>query len=168
MMVRHWALGALLLCPGPALAADSPAAASTVAGWIERIVLPDLGMVFDAKLDTGADISSINATVLERAKQSGSAFVRIELTDDTGTVKQFDAPYLKTVRVKRSGAEVEKRFVVSLKVCIAGEVIAGEFTLADRGNLKEQVLIGRNMLAGRILVDSGRTRLASDRCALPQ
>jgi hypothetical protein len=168
MTVCHWAFGAILLVSGPALAADSPAAAAKVAGWIERIVLPDQSLMFDAKLDTGADISSINATVLERAKQAGSAFVRIELTDDSGTVRQFDAPYVRTVRVKRSGTEVEKRFVVSLKLCIAGEVIEGEFTLADRGNLKEQILIGRNLLSGRILVDSGRTRLASDQCALPQ
>lgn len=139
-------------------------AAPIVAGWIERISFPDKGLLFEAKLDTGADTSSINGRNIERFRKDGRSFVRFEIVDDTGKTVQVEEAVVRRVRVKRAGGNDDSRAVVRLKVCVGGKIADADFTVADRVDLDFQVLIGRNMLAGRILVDSGRQRIVSDRC----
>lgn len=137
-----------------------------VAGWIERISLTDRALLFDAKLDTGADSSSLNARDIERFRRGGRPFVRFMLTDDSGTTVRLEAPVIRIVRIKRAGAESDRRVVVRLNVCVGGFVTESDFTIADRRNLDVQVLIGRGLLAGRLIVDPGRERIVSDRCDL--
>jgi len=142
------------------------AAEPVIAGWIERITLPEKSLVFDAKLDTGADTSSLNGRDIERFRRGGRPFARFALTDDGGRSVRLEAPVVRVVRIKRAGAVGHRRAVVRLKVCVAGLIADSDFTLADRGDLTYQVLIGRNVLAGRILVDSARERIVSDRCGI--
>jgi len=153
-----------LLAAAPVHAPDARAAEPVIAGWIERISLTEKSLVFDAKLDTGADSSSLNGRDIERFRRGGRPFARFALTDDSGRSVRLDAPVVRMVRIRRAGADSDRRAVVRLKVCVAGVIANGDFTLADRGDLAYQVLIGRNVLAGRILVDSGRERIVSDRC----
>ena len=147
--------------------AQSRLTAPITAGWIERISLPDNALVFEAKLDTGADSSSLNGRNVERFRKAGQSCVRFDLVDDAGKNTRIEAPVVRAVRVKRSGTVGDSRAVVRIKVCVGGDTIDGEFTVANRGELNYQVLIGRNVLAGRILVDAGRQRIVSDRCKLP-
>lgn len=165
------ALMSLMLIAGqpaalPAMAGSSP----LVAGWVERITFPDKGVSFEAKLDTGADTSSVNGRNVERFRRGGVSFVRFDLSDDAGRGVRVEAPVLRRVRIKRAGEDDDTvRAVIQLSVCVGGVVTDGEFTVADRADLKYQVLIGRNVLAGRILVDSSRTRILSGDCpAVPR
>lgn len=135
-----------------------------VAGWIERISFPDRGLLFEAKLDTGADSSSINGRNLEQFRKDNRSYVRFDLIDDTGKTVQIEGPLVRTVRIRRAGGKLDKRAVVRLKVCVGGKVANADFTIANREDLNYQVLIGRNMMSGRILVDSGRQRIVSDKC----
>lgn len=145
-------------------ASGARASEPVVAGWIERVSLTEESLVFDAKLDTGADSSSLNGRDIVRFRRGGRPFARFELTDDGGRTVRLEAPVVRVVRIKRAGADSHRRVAVRLKVCVAGLSTKGDFTLADRDDLAYQVLIGRNVLAGRILVDSGRERIVSDRC----
>lgn len=144
--------------------AQAPTSSSIVAGWIERINLPDHAMVFEAKLDTGADNSSVNGRNIERFRREGLSYIRFALFDDSGKFVPIEAPVVRTVKVKRSGLDGDSRPVIRLKVCVGGLIFESDFTVADRADLSYQVLIGRNVLAGRILVDSGRERIVSDKC----
>ena len=143
------------------------AAAPVVAGWIERISFPDQGLLFEAKLDTGADSSSLNGRNVKMFRKAGRSFVTFDIVDDTGKTAHVEEPVVRRVRVKRAGGENDSRAVVRLKVCVGGKVAEADFTIADRVDLNYQVLIGRNMMAGRILVDSGRQRIVSDLCQPP-
>lgn len=156
------------LAASAATAQPTATAQPVVAGWIERITLPEKGLVFEAKLDTGADSSSLNGHKIERFRRAGGSFVRFEMSDDTGKSIAVEAPVVRRVRIKRSGSDDDSRAVVRLKVCVGGMIAEGDFTVADRGELSYQVLIGRNLLAGRILVDSSQQRVVSDRCPLPR
>ena len=48
----------------------------------------------------------------------------------------------------------EKRYVVHFDIKMGEELIDTEFTLNDRSKFEYQVLIGRNILNGRFIVDS--------------
>jgi hypothetical protein len=135
-----------------------------VAGWIERISFPDQKLLFEAKLDSGADSSSINGRNVEMFHKAGRSFVKFDVVDDAGTNVHLEVPLVRQARIRRAGGKLDHRAVVRLKVCVGGKVADVDFTIANRVDLNYQVLIGRNMMAGRILVDSGRQRIVSDRC----
>jgi len=120
--------------------------------------------LFEAKLDSGADTSSINARNIERFRKGGRSFVRFDIVDDTGKTVVIERAVVRRVRVRRAGGNDDSRVVVRFKVCVGGSAAESEFTVADRDDLEYQVLIGRTFMAGRILVDSGRQRIVSDRC----
>lgn len=143
---------------------DALRAEPVVAGWIERVSLPDQNLTFEAKLDTGADTSSVNARNVRIDPGRGRPRVRFELTDDAGRTVPVEVPLVRQVRIRRAGAPTESRPVVQLRVCVAGQTVDTEFTVADRGGLSTQMLIGRSLMAGRLLIDPARERVASDRC----
>lgn len=152
------ALALSLALPG------SPRAEPVVAGWIERVSLPEHNLTFEAKLDTGADTSSVNARNIRIDPGRGRPRVRFDLTDDAGRTVLVETALVRQVRIRRAGAPTESRPVVQLRVCVAGQTVDTEFTVADRGGLNTQMLIGRSLMAGRLLIDPARERIVSDRC----
>ena len=68
-----------------------------------------------------------------------------------------EMPLEREAKIKRKGSQVQIRPVVKLGVCLAGVYEEVEFTLTDRSNFEYPVLIGRNFLAGKFLVDSSRS-----------
>lgn len=153
-----------LLLAAPSHARDSALPSPLVAGWTERVTLTDMGLGYEAKLDTGADTSSINAQNISRFTREGRPLVRFDLVDDAGKATAVEAPLARETSIKRAGKPSEKRAVVRLAVCVAGHSTEAEFTVADRSGFDYQVLIGRSLMAGRLIVDPGRQRLASDKC----
>lgn len=148
---------------------DDPgaAAAPIVAGYLERMTLTKHRLTFEAKLDSGADTSSLNAEGIEQTRKSGRAMARFTLVDDTGRRAVVEAPVVRTARIRRAGTGPVERPVVVLDVCIAGVSGKAEFTLTDRSGMSAQVLIGRRFMARRILIDPSRRHLGSGRCGRP-
>lgn len=146
---------------------DRPAA-PTVAGWVERVTLPGLGLALDAKLDTGAETSSIDGRAIEAFRRGATRMVRFDVVDGDGRTRRLEAAVVRRARIKRAGDEPDRRPVIALAVCVAGATIEAEFTVADRADLAYRLLIGRNVLAGRVLVDSAARHIASDRCLSPR
>lgn len=134
------------------------------AGWIENVIMTSDGLQFKAKLDTGADTSSINAQNIRQIIKDGKASVRFTLKDDKGKEIRIVRPISRMVKIRsRSNASLI-RVVVKLKICVGGLVVNSEFNLTDRGRFRYQVLLGRSLLAHRIVVRSGPKGLVSDRC----
>jgi len=63
---------------------------------------------------------------------------------------------VRTASIKRHGAEDMKRPVVKLKIMLGNIEMERQFTLADRSKYTFPVLIGRNVLSGKYLVDVNR------------
>ncbi len=145
-------------------AAMAEGAEPALLGWIELVSLPEQGLRFSAKLDTGADTSSINGRNIEVTRRGSQYRVGFDLTDDDGKRIRIERPLAREARIKRAGSETSRRLVVRLDVCLAGRWLEGEFTIADRGRLEHQVLIGRNLMAGRIIVDPARRELGAPHC----
>jgi hypothetical protein len=136
----------------------------TVAGYIETVTFPDYGIAIEAKLDTGADSSSVGVTNLDRFKREGKIWYRFTLTGDDGKSVTIEQQTNRTARIMRAEVGDTRRPIVRLKVCLAGEVAETDFTLTDRSEQRTLLLIGRRFLASRILVDSGRTHVFPQQC----
>lgn len=140
------------------LGVATPVAATQkrIIGWIEpvTVLINDTVLTFAAKIDTGADYSSIDAESLETFTRNGETWVSFELEDDNGNLKLLELPLHKKTRVKRKGSSSERRYVVMLDMCLGGIRRTTRFSLVDRHNYKYRLLIGRDFLRGRFVIDA--------------
>ena len=116
-------------------------------GRAEFVVFPELSNKrVSAKVDTGADSSSIHASRLHEDETGLSANI-------LGSKLHFVPSHYTTTRVENSFGHRETRYKVKLAVKIKGRVIRGTFTLSNRRGKTYQVLLGRRLLAGKFIVD---------------
>jgi len=122
-------------------------------GQTAEIILPEITWApLIARVDTGAKTSSIWVSQVTEVKMG------LEVVFFGKGVPHYDQ---KTVIFKDYGDTVvmssngisEPRFKVKLSCKIAGRVVRAWFTLADRSSLTYPVLLGRNILRGKFIVD---------------
>lgn len=137
-----------------ALVAPLQADNKEVLGYLEEIRLMELGWVMEAKLDTGATTSSLDAREIEPFEKDDEDWVRFKVVDrDTGTTSWLERPVARTVGIKRHGGKSQTRYVVDLTFCIGNLKIKEEVSLTNREGFNSPVLVGRNHMAGRVIVD---------------
>jgi hypothetical protein len=124
-----------------------------IIGKAEEVALPELGLeVVCARVDTGAKTSAIWVSkVAETDKGLEVVFFGKKTREYTGKKIVFPT-YSETVVASSNGA-VERRYKVRLLVVVAGRRIRAWFTLADRSAQVYPILIGRNVLRGKFIVD---------------
>jgi len=132
-----------------------------VAGWREWVGLPELGLdAVKAKLDTGARSSSLHADDVTIVDRDGVPFARFSVRPwqrtSSGAV-WGELPLLDERTVRSSTGHVETRPVVLGSVAIVGLLVPAEITLTNRDSMGFRMLIGREALRGRLLVNSGRS-----------
>ena len=133
------------------------------AGWIEKAMLYPQKLVFHAKLDTGAQTSSMHAEDLEYITRDGEEWVRTTITSHDIETAIIEAPVVREVKIKRHFGGRQTRPVILLDLCIGDVRKKEEVNLVDRTGMNYPVLIGRNFLSGSLLVDSSSTyRLTPD------
>ncbi len=124
-----------------------------VIGRAEPISFPEIGLDgLPARIDTGAKTSAIwvsSAKVVDGKLQV--VFLGKEHPAFSGQVYIFDE--YASVIVASSNGQSEKRFKVRLLTKLAGKNIRATFTLADRSSQVYPVLVGRNVLHGKFIVD---------------
>ena len=76
------------------------------------------------------------------------------MANSTSGERQTFEKRLKDFMIVRRIKENEKRPIVTLNVKFGGKTIKADFTLAKRDKFDYQVLVGRNILTGRAVVDT--------------
>lgn len=133
----------------------------TVIGEIESVTLEKEKFQLLGRIDTGAQTSSITALKIEKYERDGKKWVRFEVPNTTTKkMVKFERPLTRTVSIKRHGASSVDRPVVNLLVSIGTIKCRCEFSLTDRSAYDFPVLIGRNFLSGRAVVDVSRKHAA--------
>jgi len=133
-------------------------AEKSVVGRVEKISLPELGVhSVHAKIDTGADLSSIWATNIHEK----DGVLKFKLFGKghkhyTGEIISVRKPDYLLTKVANSFGHSELRFVVKLQVRIAGKLVRATFSLSDRSKKTYSILIGRKLLNRKFLVDVSR------------
>ena len=132
-------------------------------GWREWVGLPGVGVEWlKAKIDTGAQTSSLHAFGLERFEHQGAAWVRFEVHPwqrSTADPIRVELPVHDTRHVRSSSGHVQERYVVQLDVRLCGRVVAAEVTLTRRDAMGFRMLVGRELLQRGFLVDSAASYL---------
>lgn len=126
-----------------------------IIGRVERVLFSILKSErVPAKIDTGADLSSIWASsVTKKAKKLSFELFAPGSKYYTGEVITLEKPNYRRALIANSFGTKESRYVVKLKVEINGTVTTAEFSLADRSKKIYPVLLGRKLLDGVFLVD---------------
>ncbi len=132
-------------------------------GWREWVGLPDHGVEWlKAKVDTGARTSSLHAAGLHTFQVENREWVRFHVYPwqrSTADAVQVEARVLDRRQVRSSSGSTERRPVVILPVRIGSRTVDVEFTLTRRDQMGFRMLLGRQALRRRFLVDTGRSYL---------
>lgn len=138
-----------------------------IIGWREWIALPGLAVpAIKAKIDTGAKTSALHAFEIERFRRRGKEFVRFQvhpLQKNTELTIPTEAPLLEYRTVRSSSGHVTERPVISTEIALFEEVWTVQLTLAQRDQMGFRMLLGREAIRGRFLVDSGSSYRDSSR-----
>jgi len=137
------------------------AVAREVCGWREWIRLPRLDVPsIKAKVDTGARTSSLHAWNIEEYSWRGREMVRFELHPEQRSSKHavtVEAPLAEKRHVRPSTGSRELRPVILTTIELGRLCWEVEITLTDRDTMGFRMLLGRQALRGRFLVDPGRS-----------
>lgn len=124
-----------------------------IIGAVSTIDLPELGFIsIPARIDTGARTSAIWASEVNE----NDGILNFKLFD-----KQSEFYLNKIIKVNNydrrlvtnSTGHKEERYTVKLLIELEGRIIRGTFTLANRSAQTYPVLIGRNILRGKFIVN---------------
>jgi hypothetical protein len=107
-----------------------------------------------AKIDTGARSAALHAE--ELTIKGKSAHFILELG---GRRRRVQLPLVGVKRIKSSNGAIEKRAVVKTVVQIGMHQFSALITLTDRADMEVPMLLGREALKGRFLVNPSRTFL---------
>ena len=132
-----------------------------VIGWREWVGLPDLGVKhIKAKVDTGARSSSLHAFDLEEFERDDEQWVSFKIYPAQRRVKRVieaEAKILEYRSVRSSSGKASLRPVIVTDVALLGLVWQVELTLANRDQMGFRMLLGREAIRRRFLVDSGNS-----------
>jgi hypothetical protein len=143
----------------------SPAAYSReVIGWVENVGVSPLNVIVKAKIDTGADSSSLHCDCINKFMRDGESWISFMLTDVDGKQVVVEKKLLRKVKVKRHFGDAQRRDVIRLGVCIGSHYEETDVSLVDRTGLNYSMLIGRKFLRGNFLVDPSATFATSPNC----
>ncbi len=134
-------------------------------GYLENVQIGNLALELKGKLDTGADTSSIHARdveVYKRGKRDN--WVRFRLVGRGGRSIRYDQNVIRFVQIKTKVGGTIRRPVIRMPICVGGVSGRAEINLADRAEFEYDVLVGREFLANRIIVDPGQTFTAGRAC----
>ena len=149
---------------------DADPDSKIVLGWVENMRLLPQRMLLKAKLDPGARSSAIHAEDIEAFEKDGRRMVRFTILREHDNPDSerlvLERPLVREVNIKLRNAEGERdeRLAVRLEFCLAGERYNTLFSLTNRDNFNYPVLLGRQFLRNRILVDSGESFTQRTNC----
>jgi hypothetical protein len=136
-----------------------------VIGWREQLALPDLGITeVKAKIDTGARSSALHAFDVETFDCDGKRMVRFKVHPyqrDAYRTVTAEAELLDQRQVRNSGGQAQVRPVIQTTVELDGYTFPIELTLTNRDAMGFRMLLGRQAVRKRFLVDAGRSFLHS-------
>ena len=128
-----------------------------VIGSEEWCGFPELGVsAIKARVDSGAKTSSIHAFNIQPFRRDGIAWVSFEIhpvQNDRRTVIRCERPVIDKRSVKSSSGISDTRYVICAAIKLGELIWDIELTLANRDSMGFRMLLGREAMVERIMVD---------------
>jgi hypothetical protein len=129
-------------------------------GWRESVSLPTFKLLdLKAKIDTGAKTSALHADNIEIVSEKGKKFVRFTIITDEGKKKHVKSRFLEEREIKSSTGQKTIRPVIKTMIKMGKSEFEIEITLINRDLMGFKMLIGREALNGRFLINPARSYL---------
>ncbi|ORT50065.1 hypothetical protein ST37_09105 [Vibrio sp. qd031] len=136
-----------------------------VIGAVETVSLAGIEQNFDARVDTGATTSSIDAQNIKEFERNGKKWVKFHISEnenEQGDKLWVEVPIIRYASVRQVNTpDVQKRPVVSIPVQLGNLRENVEFTLTDRSHMDHSVLLGREFLKDIAIVDVSKEHIYS-------
>ncbi len=128
-----------------------------ILGSEEWCSFPELGIpAIKARVDSGAKTSALHAINIAPFLKDGENWVKFDINpiqNNLKTVIHCEAKLIDKRIVKSSSGFREQRYVISANLKIGNDVWEIEMTLTNRDSMGFRMLLGREAMSGRILVD---------------
>ena len=138
----------------------------TIVGSLEICALPELGVSdLQVRIDTGAKTSSLHVDNLSLFKKQGKPWVRFDIHPDIHKVETIitcEAALADTRKIKSSNGSAQERYIIKTVIKLGSDAWPIEVSLADRSDMSNLMLLGREAMKDRLLVDPSHTFLLSD------
>lgn len=159
----------LSLCPAPQVIekiVEVPVATTAgelnipIVGAVEYATVEPAMLRMEARIDTGAETTSIHAENIQLLERDGKRYVRFDLTDSaSGALLPQELRLRRTVLIKQHESEPQRRFVVRMWITLGDFRSRVDVTLSDREDFEYPLLVGRNLLVDAVIVDVSRHHL---------
>lgn len=134
-----------------------------VIGNAEAICLPELGIThLEARIDTGAQTSSLHVDNIECFEKDGRSYVEFDLHPDIYNLEQVvrcTAPLISNRKVKSSNGTFEHRCLITTMLRLGDLQWPIDITLTNRENMTYMMLLGRQAMSDKVLVDPSQSHL---------
>ena len=128
-----------------------------IVGSEEWCSLPGLGLpAIKARVDSGAATSSLHAFNIVCFHRDGELWISFEvhpLQKDRSVVVRHEAPVLEQRGVRNTSGISETRYVIREELVLGEQRWPIELTLTNRYAMGYRMLLGREAMVGRVLVD---------------
>lgn len=135
-----------------------------IVGSEEWCSLPGLGIpAIRVRVDSGAKTSALHAFNIKGFRRGGTRYVRFDahpLQGDRRITIHCEAEVIGRRTVRSSNGVASKRYVIRTPLVLGERTWPIEVTLANRDSMGYRMLLGREAMRDRILIDPGAdTRL---------
>ncbi len=138
-----------------------------IVGSEEWCSFNSLGVPFiKARVDSGAKTSSIHAFNVQTFERNSAPWISFEvhpLQSDRRTVIRCEQPIFDRRTIKSSNGTSEKRYVILTPMTLSGHSWNIELTLTNRDSMGYRMLLGREAMHGKILVDPSERNICGDK-----
>jgi len=128
-----------------------------IVGSEEWCSFPDLGIpTIKARVDSGAKTSALHAINIAPFIKDGENWVKFDINPIQNNVKTIihcESKLIDKRIVKSSSGFREQRYVIGSELEIGGKNWPIEITLTNRDSMGFRMLLGREAMSGRVLVD---------------
>ena len=128
-----------------------------ILGSEEWCSFPVLGIpIIKARVDSGAKTSALHAINIAPFVKEGENWVKFDINpiqNNVKTVIHCEAPLVDKRIVKSSSGFREQRYVIRTNLQIGTTDWSIEMTLTNRDSMGFRMLLGREAMSGRVLVD---------------
>lgn len=154
----------LMIISSISVIATAFASEKHMVGWLEMARIFPGGYRLSAKIDTGADNSSLNVQNFTAFQRDGQEWARFTVIDDNGEQHKLEKKIVRLASIKRHSAPRQKRPVVLLGICVGAFYREVEVNLVDRSKFKYPLLVGRSFMSGALTVDPSKTYAVEPDC----
>jgi hypothetical protein len=124
-----------------------------IIGRAEKLDFPELGFsAIPSRIDTGARTSSVWASNIHE-EDGQLEFMLFDTLSEYYTGAMVQTRQFSQRVIASSNGISEARYIVKLLVQLYGRKVRASFTLANRSTQVYPVLVGRNILRGKFVVD---------------